>query len=814
MDIGINLKGFKISVFLSTIVLSTAMLSGCIGDTGGYVPPIVTEEAKPIDYLESRVISGAQIDSSALSDYRATVISGLPNGVYVSGKAQLPKPSGDGTYFQVVDAIALEQDQLTLNVPDGYIGSLDIIISLFYGADSEALEKQESTQSFYIDPSNDTLLFAQTGSVVIEERAEEVDEVEEYSNSSTPLDIIVNPLADETGLVRISGFDLNARLYDQDGYSITISDEGVVELPVTAVTGLDIDISEVTSDFMLDVALSTYLDGELMSASHKVFVPKVNFTDTETDETQLLVDGSREDYSVKRIANALVITEKDEPTNVVRVNMVQVPYIRFTDGFVSSSDFVNSIDVASIIGELDLSESLVLVSNVPADALVNNAIELGNGRFLLLASDIVDGYIDIDYSTVYEEFSADIIVEAYVGTEAQISFFNDQARATGYANAQAMADAGIDLSLMIGPDGVSAEARAYTSAGAVATAGGSVAVDGVGTASAEVSAEATIAAEIGAQLEVSDTSFEVDVEAGAEVTVSASTGISVEVEVIPGTNAETEGTVGVTVNANVNANNEVLFGDDQYGVGAEAGAEAGAMATATGYASGSVGGVGGNAEGGVSAGLGVAAGAGGVAKYDEGVITLGASGKLAFLIGVKLDVELVIDTNDVADTAKLVGDGVLTAVDAIESGLIPVKDAIEYGLITATDAVKEGLITATTAISEGLITATTAINEGLITVSDALEKKLIAASDAIADGLLTVEDAIQDGFITASEAIAGGFISANDAIKKGFISGADAVAQGFISAADAVKEGFIDAGDAVKDAAEDVIETIGGWLPW
>ncbi len=947
----------RLLLFVSLVFMAT-QITGC-NDTSSSIPV----------KSQLNVISGEGINADALVDYRATVITGLPKGVYVTGKAQNPKATGDGTYFQIVDVEALEDDQLTLYTPEGFMGNLEITISVYHG-DPDAMDTLDFVRTFNIEPTNNGMLFAQSGSVQFDDDAlvkhvslrtsnnhyvsanadgtataqsevigstetfrlidlengyvalqsasgkylvaenngggavnanrSEVGPWEQFelielgdgkvnfrtstgyylvaddnggsglnanltntyfpeidlgfpfapvistvavepsgqfslvqrSNTSTPLDIIVNPLLDSNGVVNISGFNENARLFDRHGNLIELSESGSVELPITAITGLSVDVSNVSQGFYLNVELNTFLEEKPVSALQEVYIEVAEFTEAANGNKQLLVNGNRDEYVVERIANALVITEKQNPVHVVRVDMIKVKHIRFDDAFVSSSDFVTSVDISNVTNQLsDAHHQLVVVYNVPADAIVNNAIELGNGAFVIPATDIVNGLVDIDYSTIDEEFTADISVSAYAGTDEQIEFLNGQARATGYANAEVLAEVGFESSLVVGPDGVSAEARAYAGAGAVATAGGSVAVDGVGTVSAGVAAEATVSAEVGAQLEISNTQFQQEVGAGVEATASTSANVSVENDIIPGTASSAEGTVSVSTYARVGANNEISYGDGQYGAAGEAGAEAGIMATATGYTSGSVGGVGGNAEGGVSAGLGVGASAGGTAKFDNGEFTLGVSGELALLIGIELDVELVIDTNDVAETGELIGEGVITAAEAVGLGLIDVGTAINdfgldavtainKGLITATDAIESGFITGAEAVGAGVITAAevladfgldvgTAVATGFITAAQAVGEGFISVAEGINDFGLDVGTAIGEGFITGADAVAGGFIDVGTAIGSGFISGADAVAGGFIDVGTAIGSGFISGADAVAGGFIDVGTAIG-----
>ena len=815
---------FLLTVFISTLT----QISGCGG--GGNGGETVSNQGDGDTSNQGsgvtnptlgdpNILSGSGINADDFVKYRATVVKGLPKGVLVTGKAQMPKPAGDGSYFQIVDADALASNELTLSTPDGFMGDIDLTISVHHG-DANDIQTTDFSQSFSIEPPSSGLLFAQSGSLQFDNA--ETDQ----RNTVTPLDIIVNPLLDPNGVVTISGFPEGAALFTRGPNPVDlVTDSGSIEIAIKDLKGLMVDVFDLTEGFLVDVVLSTTFDGKPVDASQSVFINVAKFSDAANGDKQLLIDGNRSGYTIERIANSLVVTDKLDSTQVIRVDMVKVKHIRFNDKIVSSRDFVQELDISDFVSAQanDISDSLVVISNVPAGAIVNNAVELGNGAFVIPASEIQDNAVDIDYSLINEEFTAEIAVRAYAGTEAQTEFLKGKGRATGYANAEAFAGLGFESALVVGPDGVSAEARAYAEAGAVATAGGSVVLEGVGSVSAEVSAEAIVKAEVVAQLTATNTEFSQEVGAEVESTASSSASVAIESDIIPGTRTEGEGTVGVTTFAKVGANQEVLFGDGNFGASGEAGAEAGIMATATGYASGSVGGVGGNAEGGVSAGLGVGASAGGTAKFEDGELTIGVSGELALLLGVEFDVELVIDTNEVAETAELIGNGVVTVAEAVEDGFIDAGtaisdfgldagEAIGSGLISATDALASGFIDVGSAVGSGFLSGADAVAGGFIDVSSAVGSGLLSGADAVAGGFIDVGSAVGSGLLSGTEAVAGGFIDVGSAIGSGVIDVGTAVSSGFLTGAQAVSGGFIDVGSAIGSGLLSGTEAVAGGL--
>ncbi len=617
------------------------------------------------------------------------------------------------------------------------------------------------------------------------------------TNTSIPLDIIVNPMID-SGTVRITGFDSGARLLDSQGNEIALTNLGSAdlptisaELPYNEVNGLMVDVSQSTSAFKLQVKLSAYVDSRVAVAFQYAFIDIANFSEAANGERQLLIDGLREEYDVERIANSLIVTKVNRPDEIVRLDMVQVKHIRFHDAIVSSADFSDTIDISEVTDSLgDNLNNVIVIKGVSKGAVINNSVQLAEGVFAVTASD-VSNWIDIDYSTVDVEYTENLEITAYTATEEQMAILNGAGRISGYANAEVMAGAGIDATMEFGSDGIRAEVGAYAEARAVVTAGGEIKIDGVVVVSGTVEAESVIITEVEAELAATNTELIVSGSTGAEAKTSTTATVTVTAEFIPGTESSANGTVGTTIYAKVDYTGNLAYGDGQYGFEHEAGAEAGIMVTAEGTSCNSVGGVGGCGTGGVSAGLGVGASAGGVAMYDDGEITFGVSGELALLLGVEFDFTVNIDVNNVADTGKLLGKGIITGADAINSGMITVGEAIGGGFITAGEAIAGGFITAADAIYGGYITVGEAIAKDLIIMDEAIGGGFIATGEAISGGFITVREAIGGGFMTTGEAITEGFITVGEAVDEGFMTPAEAAEGGFITVVDAYGEGTV-----------------------
>ncbi|MBQ4839727.1 LamG domain-containing protein [Pseudoalteromonas luteoviolacea] len=564
---------------------------------------------------------------------------------------------------------------------------------------------------------------------------------------AVPLNVIINPKVRKDATVTISGLPHDVVLLDKNNQYLIQG--GSIDLSADDATGLKLDVTNAHHDFYVNVELNTRYDGNPISTQQKVFIDDAELERSVSGGTVFQVADSRNNYTVERVGNSLVLTYRYDPTRVTRLLMTDVDYIRFTDNVVAIADYYKTYQLPASVNTS--SGNIVMIAGVPAGAVVNNSVAMGNGVFALMGDEIQSGAFSIDFPTV----EVDKAVELKVGVTAETSVSKELiggARINGYANAKAYAEADAELSFSVGPDGVNAEARSYIGAGAVATAGGSVEVDGVGSASQEYSAEVTVDAEIEAQLTIDKTQISQHVKLGTQATVSATSTLEVEVDFVPGTSATTEGTAALTAYANVEGDSQLCYGDGCYGISGSAGAEAGIMATASGYASGSLAGVGGNAEGGVEAGLGVGINAGATAGYEDGELTVGVSGELAVLIGLDVDVNVVIDTNSVADTADLVGNGVIGGLEAVNSNMLTVDQAVTQYYVPAIRFVQTNMLPLDQAMGQYGVSAQQAVFSGIISVDDAVNNYGAKAGDFAGTAFDTAKDKAED---TAKDAYNG-----------------------------------------------------------
>ncbi|MCP3939596.1 MAG: calcium-binding protein, partial [Actinomycetia bacterium] len=337
------------------------------------------------------------------------------------------------------------------------------------------------------------------------------------AQGTTPLDIAVNPNLDNA-VVNISGIPAGASILDADGNTLYTStsqnDSGFYLDDAADVAGLQVDASGASdSDFTLRVEVSgTAYTGnfednsegvENVDVTQEVYVN--NSTDLSTldnGDTQMIIHGSQDDYSLARVGNSLVITSNDDPTVVTSVGMADVDYIQFDppdqqeisvsvgvtqdsmrtstvtenpSSMVAMSDFVTTLDVSSAVEQLgDDSNALLVVTGLPDGAVVDGAVDLGNGAYGIRPSETDDGSLNIELPVIGDGQAASINVSAYAMTDDQATFLDGAGRVYGYASASADAEAGASVNFGINEHGLTAGASAYADAEAVATAGGSI----------------------------------------------------------------------------------------------------------------------------------------------------------------------------------------------------------------------------------------------------------------------------------------------------------------------------------------------------
>jgi len=549
------------------------------------------------------------------------------------------------------------------------------------------------------------------------------------------LDIVVPPWIDKAvpnTRIFIENIPNDVRLLDENNVEIPASHMGsthhhsLIYMNQMNVTGLKLDLSNSTqSEFAIIVRMASQNDPHTYLVSKMVWVDNLELEQTDSFQTRVTMPGSRNDYWIERVGNSIVLTNKNDSNKVRRFLMTDVDLIGFDDHMISSADFSKLVYFAETDGGLT-NDQYLLVANVPDGVLVNNAVPMGNGMFIIDGKDMsTDGRISFEYNVQGRHdrsLELDITVVAQTHTAASRSLLDNRARINGYANAVVLADKGVKASFATGKDGVRAEARAYVVVGMIASAGGSYDVDGVQSLGANGQVGLIIGRDLHAQYIATGTENTVGVKLLMHAAVGANGELIVQSKLIPGTGITTKGAVALEMYARVEGNQSIHYGDDQYGLELNADAEAGIMATASAGGSASLAGVGGSVAGGVKAGMGAGIGAGAGAMYDDGEITLGLQGEAALLIGLEVDVSIDIDVNDTIETAKGVASGAISATDAVESGAITLADAVEtYGL-PVVRAVATGLVSASDAIETfGVDLTNTVVDTGEAAVGAVVE---------------------------------------------------------------------------------------------
>ncbi len=619
---------------------------------------------------------------------------------------------------------------------------------------------------------------------------------------TVPLNIIINPLFEKYGSsvqITLSGIPSETSIVNHNNKRLAIVNGTATVSSSDELKGLNLLTSTETGSFTMTASLTGSYNNVAYATSKKIYINTDSITTTPNGKKQLAFPGKRVDYQVKRIGNSfevtsLVVTDDNPAYLITRIAMTDVDYIVFDDGVVGTSQFHTSMDITGAFNGRTVDDStFVFVTNVPVGMTINNSIPMGSGVYAIPANEFnteASTSIDIDFSTLNldAELNLGVSVIKVINTEFEKELWG-KARVNGYATAKAYAEAGIDANASIGPDGVNVEARAYIEAGLVATAGGSFSYEGVGSAEVEAEASVTVQAEIFTEIDANRNGVRVANGASVEAQASVTGELTIEADFLPGTQVQSGGTAGVIAYAFIKSDGQLCFGNGKYGTSVEAGAEAGIMATADVYGSASVCGVGAGGGYGVSAGLGAGASGGGEAMYDDGEISLGFSGYGALLVGMKMDVNVTIDTGAV-----------------IEAGTL-----IASGFTTVENAIAQNYITAAKAILAGYIDAEKAITDGFIAVDSAIQQGFYSSITAIENGMISVVHALRSGYIGASQAIGAGYISAANAINSGFISGYDALCQKLISPEDAYEHFGVSA-DAIEGLGYDISDSIGDFF--
>ncbi len=723
----------------------------------------------------------------------ATIISGLPAGVYVAGAAEPPRAAGDGSFFQIVDRTALTEGDLQLVFGKGILHDLELTVATV-AREGEELETVAGSFVYEIEPKDSDFFALSHGETGFDRpTAADAD-----GTAWVPLDIVINPEIREGASITIGGLSDGMILRNAHGETFSPTADGnggweLTGLSATQVAALHISSAggntpALPASAAITVNIETTFEGEALSLSDEVTVefPNVSVSG-ENNNVIGTLSGSRDAFDLVRQGNSISVNPKDGGESTV-FSLIDFDLLRFDDGLVALSDYTQSVDVSAKLTELGaeaIETAVILVSNIPEGAILDLGVPLGNGIWGIPASEIAKGIVNLDFPT-QAGAETEVSVSAAVMTEGEAELFGGLMRVAGSASAAVGASAGADARFAISSNGIRVSAGANVEVSAVASAGGTF---GPYTVNVEVgalqSAEVTIGADFNSSSAEVEAYVGVRAEIAAEVEVQQETGI-------PGVRSTTSGGVGVAVYAEAGGEGGAQFGKGSYGAGGSGGAEYGVAATADGYHEQQMGDVTAGGGGAVSAGFTAGASGGGHAGVDGETVHFGFQGELKALVGVDLKVDIAIDMGGVIDAADAVGKGIIDATYAIEGGLMNATDAVNAGFIEAGDAIEGGLLDASDAVGDGLIDAGAAIEKGYLDAAD-------AATAAIQGGFMTAREAVRDlGYLTAKQAVDAGLVTAEKAIGS-LIGASDAIATGIISASDAVATGVLDATNVVVD---------------
>lgn len=756
------------------MVGQTIDLAG-LGGAGELIAPdgaITTFTEMEILSLEIPSVSGAEIAPlQAIPPHVdgtpvATIIGGLPAGVYVAGTAEPPVAAGDGSYFQVVDRESLINGDLQLVFGGGIVKDLALTVATMTKGDGE-VETTSGSFTVAVEPQDSDFFAVSHGEMGFETK-------DSFGKGTgwVPLDIVINPEIATGASIDISGLSSTMRLINADGEEFTpVKIDGdwiVAGLQPSQLSGLHIRgtslydlrgakdgsdpdtdavinaglnfinnfVPETEGSYDISVNIEAEFEGESLNLSEQVTVefPEVevvNGTDSEGGRITTvlgIISGDRSEYDVVRNGNTISVIPEDGG-EAQTFSMFDFDAVRFSDGIVMFDDFRQEHDISAVFNQLEANEQLtgttvILVSGLPEGAILDLGAHLGGGVWGIPAQAVANGLINLDFPSVEASASASVSVNAAVLTEGEAEVFNGLLRVGGYASAELIAQSTANARFALDGNGLRASAGAKTEAAAVASAGGTF-----GQNEFQVEVSASWKAEAAVAVDFSATEARVEGYIGVRAEIKAEGEVTYETGV-PGVSGEATGEVGVAMYAEAEGKGSLQFGDGDYGASGEGGAGYGYAATADGYHSQTVGGFTGGAGAGTSAGLQAGASGGGHAGIQDGKIHFGLSGDVALLVGVEFDFDIEIDTGKIADAANLVADGV-----------VGVGYALHHGLMNATDAIEGGLIDAGTAFAAGFMNEAEEIAAGFRNAEKELTKLGKEAEKTWNDSTGAVEDA-------------------------------------------------------------------------
>jgi len=486
--------------------------------------------------------------------------------------------------------------------------------------------------------------------------------------------------------------------------------------------GLSIDVNNV-APFLVQTTLQASYAGQSYSVGESMYVNAnvLNYSYSRNAAVMSFA-GAQADYDIGRFGNTLEVVLKSNRNVVQRVSMAEVDHLRFLDpvSYVSSSDFSQQVDISSV----DLSDSsnnkILYIAGLAEGVVVNNAVPIGNGQYLIPVADIIDGKIEFDSIHRGTDYTSSVSINYYKANEAEYEYVSGAARIAGYANMVRMAKAGANFSARMDGSGLSMEMGAYTKAMLIATAGGSIEFSEYARLSAEAGYMNTQEVAVGLAVTATDEAVASKIQAHASSEANVSITLGVQSELLHAGYTQKQ-SAGAKLYAKVDGNNGLYYGDGKYGSDGDASIGAGAEVNVTGVATVKLAGV--NTTGGMTVAAGLTVGAGGSYSgvYEDGTVDVGLSGSGKALLGAEVQLNVSIDTNETADTAVLLANNTVKIGYAVQKGLITLTGAIDSGLVTGTDAVEQGLISAADAQAQGIISTAQAAELGVESAISTLE---------------------------------------------------------------------------------------------
>ena len=752
----------------------------------------------------------------------ATVLTGLPNGVYLRGKGlQPPLLGADGKYFQLIDRDAVAGGYLDLVTPQWIRGDVDLtLLTVAAGNNSYvpvaptdvagfmALSGQTGNGAyratpqvchFTAQPPSPYLAVAAGGLQVDPDRVRtfavlnatktDYKYVWYYSFKSIPLDIVLAPALRTSATITIGGLPGDLMLINSAGKRF--SGDGVsFNVAPSDLPGLRVAPTQATYDhwwqtwdqgraFDLSVTVRNVVNGVTQTYSARTHVNLAPVYEADNHDRVAVVPGRRADYRVQRFGNSLVVTERANPANTFAFGMTRsgVQEILFKDAFVATVDYTKKLNIADKVKAIK--DAIHTQVEADSTAAQSGFAATADHVWPLTPEGKVQEEQDRLSRTLLsvENMPPDVAIDK--GVELKVGVWT--------ITMSDISGDSLNLDLSTGEDPSTCDLVIVSSTktqgewSKVLPLLGKVRT--VGFASASQSETAGY-----------DLTYQLD---SSGLRLESKSFYKLSYTAIAGQVTNFGGAFRLTTTAS--ATFEVNY-VSSYGF----------HATSTGYGYG------------VEITNQVSAHADALVHIDAGFFpgtSSGATGQVGVTEGVSIKGSSNIDYGDgkygmKADAGELVGTQA-SASGTVSASLGGVGGTGGAGVSSGATGFDAG---AELGYEDGKVTFGGSGELGLDVVGVKINWKITIDINAVANAqalvqrnVLSAADAVKGGLITGADAVKAGFLTTGDAIKSGLMTATQAVNSGLITASDAVASGLMSSAEAVFNFGGDVLHTL---FPW